>query len=139
MRRSPKRLLADRRGSFVLELALVGNFVFLVIALLLAGSIFLWARGVIQVAASQTARCVAISSSDCMNRETYARRIIDEWGASFILANVKVTDQTDQACNGAPGKFAVVTVTDPSNRLGTVLSALSTTTLSATACYPASK
>ena len=138
MSRLLRRLTRDRAGAAALEFALVAAPLLLTVFIITGGGLLLWAKSSLQLAAAQTARCVAIRSTACADRTAYANSVLGYWGASTILGTVTVTVDPGSACGGTVGTFAKVTVAGlPGTAVTTILPLLlQTTTLTAISCYP---
>lgn len=136
MRRRSRCLLADRRAVAAVEFAIVGPAFLALVLFLIGAGLVLWARGAIQVAAAETARCTAIGSSDCANPQTYAASVINSWGASGLLPSISVSVQSGVTCNSTAGHFSSVTISETAQGVWAMVPALSQAVLSATACYP---
>lgn len=136
MIRSAGRLLKSRDGATSLEFALVGPVLLLLLLGIPAGSFVLWARGAVQVAASQTARCKATGSTDCNDATAYATSRIKDWGVAAFVSSVSASVDATSNCNNVTGTFVSVTVTGTAGLGGTSTVPLTSVVLTATACYP---
>lgn len=134
MKRSPRRLSAERDGTAALEFALVGPIFVSIVLFTVGVGMLLWAKGAMQVAAARTARCTAISSPDCPDPQAYAASLIRAWGVSGIVPTVVVSVRSVSTCDGTTGRFSAVAITGggPAG----LISPLSSVTLNASACYP---
>lgn len=138
VRRAPA-LLADRRAVVTLEFGLVGSAFIGLILFILGAGLVLWAKGTIQMAASETARCTAIASLDCTDPQAYAASVIGKWGAGGILPPISVSVLSGATCNGTVGRFSMVTISTTMPGIWEIAPALSNAILSATACYPTAR
>lgn len=131
-----RRLLQDRRGSTALEFAIVGSPFILLLLFIVAGGLMLWAKSALQIAASQTARCVAIGSLDCTDATAYATGLLNTWGAGNLLPTVNVTVLTGQTCSFTVGHYAMVTISAGIGPVGQIIPGMSSATMNSTACFP---
>jgi Flp pilus assembly protein TadG len=136
MTMAPRSLLNDRRGSTALEFAIVGSPFILLLLFIVGGGMLLWAKSAMQIAAAQTARCVAIGSLDCTDRTAYATGVLQQWGVANILPSVVVSVQTGQTCSFTAGHYASVTLTAAAGPVGQVIPGMSNATMTSTACFP---
>jgi Flp pilus assembly protein TadG len=77
-----QRLRQDQRGATSLEFASVSAGLVAILMFITGGSMMLWASSALQVAATQTARCVAIGSPRCADPAGFAAGILAGWGVS---------------------------------------------------------
>ncbi|MBC7799808.1 MAG: hypothetical protein H7Z10_04235 [Gemmatimonadaceae bacterium] len=103
---------------------------------IVGGGMLLWAKAAAQIAAAQTARCVAIGSTECVDPAAYARALLTKWGRSSLLPEAEVVVEAGSTCGSNVGHYADVTVTAPAGALGDMVAGLSGTSLVARACYP---
>lgn len=136
MRRSISRLLQSRDGTTSLEFAVIAPVFLMLLLGIPAAGFLLWAKGAIELAASQTARCVAIRSTDCTDRTVYATSILTDWGIASLISPVTVTSQSNVTCNRLAGFFSSVTITSATGIGPSFVAPLSNLMLTATACYP---
>ncbi|MGH7041447.1 MAG: TadE/TadG family type IV pilus assembly protein [Acetobacteraceae bacterium] len=129
------RLRADRRGETALEFALVGGVFFLLLLAPIELGLMIWTGSALQQVAAQTARCVAIGSSQCTSPQTYAVGLASKWVGSNAINSNSVTAAHTPTCNNATGNFEKVTITS-SIWAGAFISPLAGTTQVATACFP---
>jgi Flp pilus assembly protein TadG len=95
-----RRLRRDADGSAAVEFALVaGIFLPLCLASIDAG-LLLWTKGVLQSTAALTARCAAISSSNCTNAQQFAVTTAATWLFSGIITASNVTPAPATVCIG---------------------------------------
>ncbi len=135
MRRSLLRRLAERNGSVTLEFAIVGLAFFLLIFFILEAGLLLWTKSAMQVAASETARCTAISASACRDPRAYAASIIGTWGVAGVISDPSVSVQPGTTCNSTTGHYSAVTISGTASWLSNFMPP-SSALLSASACYP---
>jgi Flp pilus assembly protein TadG len=131
-----QRLLGSRNGTASLEFALLGPIFVMLLFFVLGASLLLWAKGAMQMAASQTARCMAIGSSACTNPQNYATSLISAWGVAGIVPSISVSVQSGTTCNGTAGHFSTVTISSTGGVSRGFVMPLSGTVLTASACYP---
>lgn len=130
------RPLRDQRGSVSLEFAVVAMpFVVLMMAIG-SGSMLFWGKSVLQLAAAQTARCVAIGSLDCTDTTAYVTKVLADWGVGGILPSVVVTVATGQTCGIAVGHYASVSITTPPGTAEAIAPGFSAVMMSGAACHP---
>lgn len=130
-----RRLLADLRGVVAMEFAIVASVLVVILVMVIEVGLMSWARSALLAAAASTARCAALASTDCPTTTTYAVNAVQRWLFANVVSAANVTVQTNVACNGAAGKYVVVTIT-ATNWIGAVLPApLTRPMLSASACY----
>ena len=131
------RLLKSSEGTAALEFALVGPVLLMLIVVIPAGAVVLWARGVVELAASQTARCTAIGVTACTNDPTtYATNVIRDWGMAGIVSSVSAVSTAKTTCSNATGLYSSVTVTGIAGIGGSSTMPFTSVTLTASACYP---
>lgn len=139
MRRLISRLLQSRDGTTSLEFAVIAPVFLMLLLGIPAAGFLLWAKGAIELAASQTARCVAIGSADCTDRTAYtayATSILADWGIASLISPITVTSQSYVTCNRLAGPFSSVTITSATGIGPSFVAPLSNLMLTATACYP---
>ena len=130
-------LLADRRGAFSLEFAIVGLIFVVLILFITQASMLLWAKAAMQEAASRTARCTAIASAYCSGDPTvYAKAILNDWGISSSFVPISVSVTPDVTCNNSAGHFSLVKIDSTGSGFSGFVSPLSGIVLSSSACYP---
>jgi Flp pilus assembly protein TadG len=153
-----KPMARDTRGATTLEFALVSTLLMAMIFGSIELGLMMWTRGTLQAIAAQTARCAAISSTNCNNSattppttpQTYAAaQATALLGAGLITSSdVSVTSvsvpPTAGCLSTSPGTatFEVVTITvtpwvgvSASGKFGSY-SPLGPATETVTACYP---
>ncbi len=124
---------AARQGATALEFALVLPVFIALLLFIFDISMVLWAKGTMQLAASQTARCTAISSPACTNPQAFASALLSDWGTNGIVPSISVAVQSGTTCNNEAGHFSMVTITG----VGPSLMAINEQTMLITsACYP---
>lgn len=129
-------LLAGRDGTAALEFALLGSAFVMLIVLVLGAGLLFWAKGAMQMAASQTARCTAIGSSACSNPQAYAASLLGAWGVSGLVPSISISVQSGTTCNSSAGQFSLVTISGAGGGIGAFIAPLSGTVLTVSACYP---
>lgn len=140
MRRFPPgRLAADRRGVAAIEFAMLGGvMIAMCIATIEIGLLF-WGQSALEAAAAETARCMAVQSSQCPTAGDYAASIVSNWMFSGVVSASNVTaNGSATSCNGSAGNFETVTITTTyfATWLPSFVPAFANQTLSASACYP---
>ncbi|GGF19611.1 hypothetical protein GCM10011611_26950 [Aliidongia dinghuensis] len=138
MSRALKSLARDKRGTVTAEFAAVAALFFSIVFFVIGLSVLGWARSALELSAFQTARCVAIGSTDCTSPSQYASTILQSWGASSLLPPVQVSVQSASSCGATSGGYVQVTVASSASGLWNVSPFLSSIVLSASACYPSS-
>jgi Flp pilus assembly protein TadG len=139
MRRSISRLLQSHDGTTSLEFAVIAPVFLMLLLGIPAAGFLIWAKGAIGLAASQTARCMAIRSTDCTDRTAaYAALILADWGIASLISPISVTFQLNVTCNRpeSAGLFSSVTITSATSIGPSFVAPLSNLMLTATACYP---
>lgn len=121
-----------------LEFALVGPILVLLVIGTPTAGLLLWARGAMQLAASQTARCKAIGSTECPDPTAYATSIINNWGAGGLILPITISVQANDACSGTAGLFSSVTITSAAGTGAGLMRPFLNIVLTASACYPSS-
>lgn len=129
-----RRIYRDQRGTAALEFGLLGSALTLFLCSMILLSFLLWTKGVVQMAAWRTARCATLGSSTCTTPSTYVASILSAWGVSGFIPTVSVTVQVSNTCSAASGTYTMVTV--KGSMRASILSSLSGSVLTATACYP---
>lgn len=124
----------DRKGTAALEFAMLGSALTLFLCSMVLLSFLLWTKGVVQMAAWRTARCATVSAPACTIPSTYVASLLSAWGVSGFIPTVSVTVQPGSTCSTTTGHYTMVTV--KGNMRASILSSLSGSVLSATACYP---
>lgn len=102
-------LLADCQGSVAIEFALT----FVALVLFVFGAIemgrMVWVQQVLQAAATETARCLAIASPQCPDAGIFAVASAAKRGVTDVQSASVVTLGND-ACGSASGTFTKVTI-----------------------------
>lgn len=136
MRNILRRCLCCRKGVTALEFALIAPTFVLILISLLEVSLVLWARGVMQLTASQTARCTAINSSKCNDPQGFATSIISSYGMGGIVPSISVSVQKNSTCGSTAGVFDMVTITNTGGLPIQIVAPFAGTVLTISACYP---
>lgn len=134
-----RRLWAERDGAASLEFALLGGTFLVLLSFIVGLGLALWAKGAMQAAASQTARCLAVQSPLCAPPQghiSYATDVVRAWGAAGITGPLGVSPPAVTSCGNATGRFSTVTVTAEQSPVRSLIPTFSGLVLSATACYP---
>lgn len=135
MTRSWRSLRQDSKGVASLEFALVGStFMFLMVFVIETGMVF-WIKNAFEVAASQTARCLANSGTACSNSRTYAQNLLDTWGVNALVPQFNITVTPGTSCSRTVGTYTSVTINTTTD-LAWLIPPLNTIVLTSTACYP---
>lgn len=143
--RSRRRRRGPNSGEAAVEFALVSVVLFLLLFGIIGAALLMWTQNALQEAASRTARCVAIGSTDCATPATYARGLISGFTFAGLgnAATVAVSTGTTCPSNTSPtgsitASYEIVKITSAFWANGLLPPPLSGITLSATACYPVS-
>jgi len=138
-----------RAGSSSVEFALIAATLMITCVGSIDLGLLLWSQEVLELAATDTARCIALGASPCANAASYAVALTTQYGFTGMVttANNNVWTQTHATCastNGhvTAGNYAVVTITE--SYWATYLSAFEplavllggSTERTVTACYP---
>ena len=132
----PQSMARDERGASAVEFALLAPVLLAFIMLLIESGRMQWSQQVIQEVASNTARCMALGTTDCANTadiQRYARRRSLAWGVS--LANATITPTANQTCDSVAG-MNLVTITLPYRTAAGALLPGAPDRLRASACFP---
>ncbi len=105
------RLAHDASGVVALEFAIVGPMLVFLLVAVIEISLLGWTQVVLQLTASQTARCLGIGSSACSNPTQFAVSTAATWLYSNAVSADNVTLETNVTCSSAPGHYARVTIT----------------------------
>lgn len=136
MTRRSNSLCRDAGGATTIEFALV-SFPFLALVLfILACGLVIWGKSTLQMVAAQTARCLAIDSTDCTDEADYAFGLLSKWGVAGFIPAITVDVDPAATCNSTVGHFVSVTITATAGDPGAASSSLMGLVLSATACHP---
>jgi len=125
----------DTRGVVALEFAIVGPMLVFLLLAIIEISLLGWTQIVLQLTASQTARCAGIGSSLCSNYKQFAVDTAATWLYSNAISTDNVTLETGVSCSSAPGHYARITITAPFVGSVPLPGILGGGTLSAQACY----
>jgi Flp pilus assembly protein TadG len=134
--------LADRRGGSAVEFSLVVTSFCLVLLAAVEYGWYMWSANALQQTALQTARCMGILQSDCApsrtysatSTTTYARGLAAGYGVNVPAAGVALS--TSATCGGAAGFSQVTLSYTYQSSAPILLPGLSTSPLTATACFP---
>lgn len=136
MNKLMRAVAQDRRGATAIEFAIIAPVFVLLMLFLFEVSLVLWARGVMQMATSQTARCTAINSTRCTSPGAFASGIIKNWGLSGIVPTIAVTVQGGTACGNTAGQFKMVSISNPGGLSTGFVAPFSGMVMTTTSCYP---
>lgn len=118
-----------------MEFAIVASVLVVILVMVIEVGLMSWTRSALQAAAASAARCAALGSTDCPSTTNYTVTAVQRWLFANVVTASNVTVQTNVACNTAPGKYVVVTIT-ATNWVGAVLpTPLTRPMLTASACY----
>jgi Flp pilus assembly protein TadG len=106
-----RTLLRDRRGTSVIEFAMVGTALFVTSLGVIDLGMIMWTQGSLQAVAADAARCGAISASGCTT-STAVQTYVQTQAANWIMSTV--TSHLTINVNGA-----VNTATCPAITTGT--------------------
>jgi Flp pilus assembly protein TadG len=151
-----RRRRGRQAGSTTLEFALIVSALLIACIGTVDLGLLMWSQEVMELAAADTARCVALGSSLCSapnSPQSYAASIVNQYTFSGGLPNLQpgntspVWSQTGVTCTSTSssqtsGNYTVVTITD--SYWATTLSAFEPALLAlganvnrtVTACYP---
>ena len=132
------RLLRARAGIVAAEFAICASLLIVVLMFVLEVGLMSWTKVALQAAAANAARCGAVGSPSCTSLPAYTVTTVETWLFPSAVLAADVTVQTAASCNGAAGKYTIVTVTSTgwASKLPTVLPGpLTAPALSATSCY----
>jgi Flp pilus assembly pilin Flp len=93
-----RRLRHDNDGSAAVEFALVAGLFLPLCLASIDAALLLWTKGVLQSTAALTARCAAISSSNCTNVQQFAVTTAGIWLFPGIITVANVTPTPATAC-----------------------------------------
>lgn len=130
-----RRLRECRKGSTIVEFALVAPaFVMIIFGIIEASRVF-WIKQTLDEVAYSTARCMSVSSTcaDVASARTYA--IGRARGYSITLANNQVVPVIGTTCKGAAGSNSVTITKNIGSPMGGLIPQMPST-LRATACFP---
>jgi Flp pilus assembly protein TadG len=131
-----RQLPGDRRGTTMVELALVGGMTMLTTLGILDLGMLLWAQNALQSTAALAARCAAIGSATlCPNVKTYAVNLANSWTIPNMISANDVTVTQVTSCNTANGSFKQVTIST-AFWANVLPPPFHNQALSASACYP---
>ena len=130
-----KRLLGDMRGVAAIEFAFASTALMLLVFGIVEMGRMLWTQQVLNGAAAETARCLAIGSINCPSGGAYAATAAANRGVSDVQTNM-VTVSANDACGSTAGNFTKVTIAY--GYASVVPSFVPTPAggLTATACFP---
>ena len=135
---SPRRLARDIGGVVATEFAICASLTILIIIVVIEVGLMSWTKVALQSAAIESARCAVLTSSACPSVPAYAVSKVQSWLFPNAITTANVTVTTGVACNGATGKYTIVSITSTAwaNMLPANLPApLTTPTITATSCY----
>jgi len=112
-----RRRRGGRAGTSTIEFALVAATLLITCVGTVDLGLLLWSQEVLELAATDTARCVALGASPCSNPQSYAVGIVTQYSFTNALTASNVWVQSNATCtstNGhvTTGTYTVVTITD---------------------------
>lgn len=145
--RPVRRRRGGRAGSTSLEFGLIGGTLLVMCIGTIDLGLLLWSQEVLQLAATETARCVALGASPCATPASYAVGIASQYSFTGTITTGNVWVQGNATCASTQGhvtagNYTVVTITD--SYWATLFSAFepvaialgANTARTVTACYP---
>jgi Flp pilus assembly protein TadG len=131
-----RRLVADRKAGNAIEFALVVPiFLMIVLGIITFGRI-MWTLNALQAVGYQTARCVAIASSECATPSSYAIALAGDYGLGDLTA-AEVTVTSGSKCNQTTAnQYVEVELSYPPYAILTAFLPSFATNLTSTTCYP---
>jgi Flp pilus assembly protein TadG len=137
-----RRFLASEHGASAVEFSLVMTSFCMVLLAAAEYGWYMWSANVLQQAAQQTARCMGILQSDCAPSRTYsststtayARAIAAGYGVNVPSSGVAL--DVDATCGGAANLSQVTLTYTYQSSVPILLPGLSTSPLTAQACFP---
>jgi Flp pilus assembly protein TadG len=93
-----RRLRYDNEGSAAVEFALVAALFLPLCLASIDAALLLWTKGVLQSTAALTARCAAISSSNCTNVQQFAVTTAGTWLFPGIITTANVMPAPVTVC-----------------------------------------
>ena len=103
------RLARDEGGATAIEFALASTALLLFVFGIIEMARMLWTQQVLQGAAAETARCLAIGSSLCPSAGTFAATAAANRGVGDVQTG-QVTVSASDSCNSTSGTFTKVTI-----------------------------
>jgi Flp pilus assembly protein TadG len=132
------RLANSADGNSALEFALLAPVFLLFLFTIIEGCWMLWQYEILTGVASDSARCMAVGSSNCSTTSataTYAASLAGSWGLTLPSADVTVV--TGTTCAGVSG-LDQVSITFPlANPVAGLLPGVPSS-LSVSSCFPIS-
>lgn len=142
---SRRRRRGLNSGETAVEFALVGVVLFTLLFGIIGAALLMWTQNALQEAASRTARCVAIGSTECATPASYAAGLVSGFtfaglgNAATVAVSTGATCSSDGTSTGTiTASYQIVKITSAFWASGLLPPPLSGITLSATACYPVS-
>jgi Flp pilus assembly protein TadG len=130
-----RRFARARAGVAAIEFAVVAPLLIVLTMGVMEAALLGWTQVVIQLTASQTARCMALGTSACSNPMTFAVNTANSWLFPDAVTTANVTLQSSTTCGSAPGHYAKVTVTAQFAGMPSLPDLLGGGLLTAHACY----
>lgn len=129
------RLAPDTRGVVALEFAIVGPALVFLLLAIIEVALLAWTQSVLQLTAAQTARCVGLGSSACINRTEFAVSMAANWLYPDVVTAAGVNVVANATCGSAPGHYVKVTISSQFQGAAALPGILGGGLLSAQACY----
>lgn len=107
-----KRLFKDQRGAAALEFAFASTALMALVFGITEMGRMIWTEQVLQGAATETARCVAIGSVSCPAGDSYAVNAAINRGIASVTTDMVAITVSDP-CGSTSGKFTKVVITYP--------------------------
>ncbi|MBN8892352.1 MAG: hypothetical protein ABS99_04030 [Acetobacteraceae bacterium SCN 69-10] len=130
-----RRLLGERRGVAAVEFAIAGSALIVLTLGVIEASVLGWTQVVLQLTASQTARCAGLGTLACSDPVSYAVTTAGNWLFANAVAAANVTVERNVTCGMAPGHYVRVTVTTHFDGAGMLPPPLNGMQVSAHSCY----
>lgn len=140
-----QRLLCCARGASAVEFAVLAPVLLLISFGVAEFARAIWIEQALSSAASYTARCAALSLSNCAASgaynssatTSYAQTQAGKWGVTLTSSNIAVSTATSCAGMSGSGAYVQVTLSAPfSTFIASLFPGLVNKTLSGTACFP---
>lgn len=125
----------ENRGAMALEFALVASVFLPLCMVVFDAGVLVWTKGAMQTAASLTARCTAISSTDCTSPQSFADASISKWLFPGAVSNMVVSPVPKTTCIDNVS-FMAVTISYSPWQGSFVLSSLGISKLTSVGYFP---
>lgn len=125
----------ENQGAMALEFALIASIFLPLCMVVFDAGLLVWTKGAMQTAASLTARCAAISSSDCTNPQSFAKAAVSSWLFPNAVSNIVVSPVPTTVCiDNVP--FMAVTISYSPWQGSMIISPLGISTLTTVGYFP---